>query len=202
LKLEKRLYQGILNEAVGLGRLTGGIADFAELESLVVDYGLDINEAAMSNVDLPSNQESMSVALESGNLVLVQLMARLLDVKDFKAWRNRDGRNMLHVAAGHTSSWQALVRREGLRSIEEQEQYGHADPLNGKLHFIDHIWNHENASFLNEARKYVQDERMGSLCRFRDILSHYETQCQETEDTRRKLQLVQWLIQQGVTLPE
>jgi hypothetical protein len=68
-----------------------------------------------------------------------------------------------------------------------------------KLIFMEYHWNHDNAAFYNEAKTYVDKERHSH---FAQAVEDYEAMCQETADTLRKVQLVRWLIQQGVTLPE
>jgi hypothetical protein len=206
LKLEQRLYQDMLNGAIKNGQLPAGIADFAQLENLVAEHGLDVHEAAMLDEnDVYSTRDGMTVALESGNAVQVQFLARLLDLRDLTTWRNKDGQGMIHVAAGRSASWHATVRDTDM-SLREREQplTRHSDQQHDKLLFMQYHWNHASAAFYSEGRKHVDSSPMSDVPDFfRLILQEYETHCQESANTAGRIQLLQWLIQEhGLSLPE
>jgi hypothetical protein len=172
LILEKSLYPDMHNAVVRNGRLPAGIADVVKLESLGAEYGLDVKEAAMQDLDSLYTRNDMTEVVESGNMLQEQLLARLLVLEGFEHMEEQRMEKvcfMYQPREVHQVGTQ-IIRMPGGGLLEEKKNAAVTIRRGGRASrqasFHGDHWNHGNAAYDNEAKPCVQDFASESHIRF------------------------------------
>eukprot|EP00978_Attheya_sp_CCMP212_P014198 scaffold36099_cov55-Attheya_sp.AAC.2 len=198
--LEKQLYQGVLTKAISDERSE---IDYTELQRLIQEYDLDV-ELAMSGEFHRSIDSRVAVfsAIEQGNLSKLQWFIETMKLADISL-RNDEGLTLLHIAA----RTDIITRREMADRIKllnhenDQNSFWHKhrrEELQSKRLFLEYHWK-DKADLISamEGSLIIGLQRGWNM----DIVQ-YKKHCEGTKETAGRLKIIQWLIRQGLMLPE